>query len=110
MLAHLNCASIINNNAMNNLKPILLLIVLSVFTLVSGFAQTKTYPVQWKKVEDLVKKNLPKSALEEVRSIYAMAKKDKQDAQVIKSLLYIYNLQEQSREDNNVKSITELEK
>jgi hypothetical protein len=51
-------------------------------------AQTpiKNYEKEWKKVEDFVNKNLPKSALHEVKKIYELAKKDQQDAQVIKSL------------------------
>ena len=34
-------------------------------------------------------KGLPKSALEEVKKIYTLAKAEKQDAQVIKALVYI---------------------
>ena len=37
----------------------------------------KKYGTAWKKVEDLVKKKLPKSALTEVKKIYQLAKKEK---------------------------------
>lgn len=70
----------------------------------------KNYDAAWKKVEDFVKKNLPKSALTEVKNIYALAKKENQDAQVIKSLLYITGLQTETRENNESFSITEIEK
>lgn len=70
----------------------------------------KKYEKEWKKVDDFVKKNLPKSALTEVQNIYALAKKEKQDAQVIKALLYITDLQSETREKNEELSIAELEK
>ena len=70
----------------------------------------KKYGTAWKKVEDLVKKKLPKSALTEVKKIYQLAKKEKQDAQVIKSLVYITGLQGENREDNEIFSIAEMEK
>ena len=70
----------------------------------------KNYEKEWKKVEDLTQKGLPKSALEEVKKIYALAKKEKQDAQVIKSLVYMTGLQSENREDNAQFSIAEVEK
>jgi len=69
----------------------------------------KNYDKEWKKVEQFSQKGLPQSALTEVKKIYALAKKEKQDAQVIKSLLYISGLQEDTREDNDVLSIREME-
>ena len=70
----------------------------------------KKYEAAWKKVEDYVKKNLPKSALTEVKQIYQLAKKEKQDAQIVKSLVYMTGLQTENREDNQAFSITEIEK
>ena len=70
----------------------------------------KNYDAAWKRVEDFVKKKLPKSALTEVKKIYQLAKKEKQDAQIIKSLVYITGLQSENREDNEVFSIKEIEK
>ncbi len=76
-----------------------------------SFAQVKNYENQWKTVDELVqKKNLPKSALEEVKKIYALAKKEKQDAQVIKSLVYMTGLQQDNRENNHVQAIKDIEK
>lgn len=89
-----------------------LLTLLAFILLVSGklFAQNK-YEVQWKKVDGLIeKKNLPKSALAEVKKIYALAKKEKNDAQIIKSLVYMMGLQEDTREENEIASIKELDK
>lgn len=70
----------------------------------------KKYESAWKKVEEYVKKNLPKSALTEVKQIYQLAKKEKQDAQIIKSLVYMTGLQTENREDNQAFSISEIEK
>src|SRR4051794_30407258 len=50
----------------------------------------KSYDSDWKKVDDLIqKRNLPQSALAEVKKIYARAKKEGRDAEVIRSLVYI---------------------
>lgn len=70
----------------------------------------KNYDALWKKVNDFVEKELPKSALKEARNIYTLAKKEKQDAQIIKSLVFITSLQQQIREDNEVLSVQEIEK
>ncbi|MGC4036780.1 MAG: hypothetical protein QM764_12545 [Chitinophagaceae bacterium] len=69
------------------------------------------YEKQWKNVDDFIKKNLPKSALTEVKKIYTLAKKggSTQDAQVIKSLVYIANLQQETREDDQQAAIKEFE-
>jgi Bacterial Alpha-2-macroglobulin MG10 domain/MG2 domain/Alpha-2-macroglobulin family len=76
----------------------------------SSQVPVKNYDTAWKKVEGFVKKNLPKSALTEVKKIYELAKKEKQDAQVIKSLVYMTGLQQENREDNEIFSISEIEK
>ncbi|HEV7379702.1 MAG TPA: MG2 domain-containing protein, partial [Dyadobacter sp.] len=69
-----------------------------------------SYNKQWKQVEDFVSKGLPDSALEEVKTIYQTAKRDKDQAQVIKATVYMANLQNENREHNAVLSIAELEK
>ncbi|MBK8606914.1 MAG: alpha-2-macroglobulin [Chitinophagaceae bacterium] len=93
-------------------KPIILLVTIFSFFSMISFSQNpiKNYEKEWKKVEDFVNKGLPKSALTEVKLIYALAKKEKQDAQVIKSLVYMMGLQSENREENAVFSITEIEK
>ena len=68
------------------------------------------YTTSWKKVTDLLeKKNLPESALKEVKNIYAQAKKEKNDAQQLKALVYIGSLMEENTEDANIKYIQQLE-
>src|SRR5215212_8743340 len=95
------------------MKPLTFLVTILLLIFCSGelMAQVKTYSAQWKKVDELIqKKNLPKSALEEVKKIYALAKKEKQDAQIIKSLVYMIGLQQGNREDNGMQAIKEIEK
>ncbi len=87
--------------------PLLLLIL---FAMNASGQTIKNYDQEWKKVEDLVKKGLPKSAYEEVQKIYAMAVRDKQEAQIIKALVYRINVQDETREDNAANAIKELEK
>jgi len=94
------------------IKPISLTLTLfSLFAMhISGQNPIRNYEAAWKKVEAFVEKGLPKSALTETKKIYDLAKKEKQDAQVIKSLVYMTGLQSENREDNEVFSIAEIEK
>ena len=95
-------------------KTLLLLLSILCFVLFNTTASAqaiKKYEIQWKKVDELIqKKNLPKSALEEVKKIYALAKKEKQDAQIIKAVVYMVGLQRETREDNESLAIDEIEK
>ncbi|MBK7433531.1 MAG: hypothetical protein IPI66_06240 [Chitinophagaceae bacterium] len=69
-------------------------------------AQTKdNYEKNWKKVEDLEKKGLNKSALQEVLSIYTMAQRDNNDAQQIKSCMYQVKYRNLIEEDSQEKNI-----
>lgn len=94
------------------IKHFFLIITLFILTIMDASSQqpVKNYEKEWKQIDDLVKKGLPKSALVETKKIYDLAKKEKQDAQVIKSLVYITTLQNEIREDNTVLSIAEVEK
>ncbi len=77
---------------------------------VHGQKPVNKYDASWKKVEALVNKGLPKSALAEVKKIYSLAKKERQDGQMIKSLIYMTGLQESNREDNEMFSMDEIAK
>jgi hypothetical protein len=70
----------------------------------------KTYDSQWRIVEGHQAKGLPKSALEEIEKIYQVAKKEKQDAQVIKAAVYMITLQTENQEDHDIAAIRALEK
>ncbi len=75
-------------------------------------AQPKyNYDAAWKKVDELVtKKGLTESALKEVQVIYNNAKKEKNDAQLIKALVFRVNLQQAKEEDADIKAIQQIEK
>lgn len=78
----------------------------------SLFAQNKfNYTAAWKKADDLLsKKGLTESALKEVKTIYDAAKKEKNNGQLLKSVLFRLSLQQQKEEDADVKAIAEIEK
>jgi uncharacterized protein YfaS (alpha-2-macroglobulin family) len=63
------------------------------------------YSSNWKKVEELEKKGLTKSAQTEVINIYTLALKDNNDAQQIKSCMYqikYRNMVEEDSHENNI--------
>ncbi|GLU55788.1 alpha-2-macroglobulin family protein [Dyadobacter frigoris] len=68
------------------------------------------YEAQWKSVKNYADKGLSQSALTEVKKIYQLAKKENQEAQVIKAVIYMIDLQSQNQENAEINSITELEK
>src|SRR5688500_5857552 len=95
-----------------NIHALCVLAILFLFFPINSPAQIKNtnYTTQWKKVEELINKELTKSASEEVTKIYEAAKESKNDPQVIRALIYRINLQQNVEEDANVKSIITVEK
>lgn len=70
-----------------------------------------SYNTQWKIIDALIqKKHLPKSALAIVKKIYGRAKREGNDVQLLKTLIYQIDLQEETREDNELLAIAEIEK
>src|SRR5882672_5735656 len=68
------------------------------------------YDKSWKKTDSLInQKGLTQSALEEVNKIYTSAKKEKNNAQIIKALIYKLSLQ-QKKEGDVINNIKELDK
>jgi len=88
----------------------ILLLLHFVSTNINAQNLANPYSKQWKLVDDHLSKNLPASALEEVKKIYQSAKKENDQAQLIKATVYMANPQNQNREDNAALSILELEK
>src|SRR5688500_15727815 len=84
-------------------------LVLSVLIL-SASAQ-RQYSNEWKRIDSLIEKSgLLKTALKEVNNIYASAKKDRNDIQVIKALLYRMSINDQLSEEGRYENIRMLEK
>ncbi|HNA92095.1 MAG TPA: hypothetical protein PKZ71_07575, partial [Chitinophagaceae bacterium] len=94
------------------IKKLFLFITFTSFIAMNANSQqpVKNYENLWKKVESFSKKGLPKSAMGELKNIYVLAKKEGQDAQVIKAMTYGISLQNETREDNGIFSIADVEK
>src|SRR5882672_8900120 len=93
------------------LKILFLSILVSgMLSIAHGQAPVKNYEAAWKKVAELQLNGLPASAMIELKKIYAQAKKDGQDAQVIRSVYFMSNFQSDTRENNESLSIAEIEK
>ncbi len=96
----------------------ILIVVVSSFTLFSTSCisansmdpspEYKTYEQDWKKVDSLQNKGLPKSALEVVESIYNKAKKENNHPQFIKATLYKLKLKSDFEEDFMESTISDI--
>jgi len=74
-------------------------------------APKTNYDVLWKKVDSLYsKKGLTKSALDEVNKIYALAKKENAQPQIIKALIYKSGLEQNLNDDGDIKNMQFWEK
>jgi len=85
-----------------------LLILLSVL-LTAFYAPGNGFDKLWKKVENYQKKGLPKSAIKVVDEIYTVAKKEHNNPQVLKALIFKASLVSSHEEDYLVKSINTFE-
>ena len=96
---------------MKRLQIFLLIILAAVIT--SGFMmcseKENNFMKDWKKVDQLAKKGLPKSALKIVDSIYLVSKQNNNTPQVLKSLIYRVSLQSQFEENDLAHAITIFE-
>ena len=86
------------------IKNLFLVILMLTGISLTTMAQNN-YAKNWKKIEDLEKKGLTKSALQEVMFIYNLAIKEGNDAQQIKSSMYqikYRNMVEEDSHENNI--------
>ena len=86
---------------MNKLLAALLLIpFMAHFNL---FAAGDEYPYEkaWKQVDSLENKGLPRSALEVVEKIYAVADEEQNDAQLVKALIHVMKYHDQIEEKSD---------
>ncbi|HRP33096.1 MAG TPA: MG2 domain-containing protein, partial [Agriterribacter sp.] len=95
---------------MRFIKPLLLSVICTLI-FIQLKSQTKmSYDAAWKKVDQLIEeKGLPQTALAEVKKIYQRAKKEKNQAQLTKALLYQINLEQPLTEDGTEDGIRTLE-
>ena len=90
---------------MRHLVKITLLII--IMTLTTATASADKYSRAWKKVEKYIKEDLPESAAKEINHIWDMAAKDDNGRQMLKSAVYITQVQ-QSYAENSIKEGIEL--
>ncbi len=95
---------------MNTLKLLLTITILTVTSTTMTAQTIRNYEADWKKAEEYIQKGLPSSAGEVVLQIYKKAKSEKQEAQVVKALVYLNAVQQENRENNEIMSIREIEK
>lgn len=95
---------VIKTEPMFSKRMLVVIFLLTVMPTVTMSQINNEYFTNWKKVEELEKKGLTKSALQEVLKIYNLAIKDNNDAQQIKTCMYQVKyrnmLDEDSRENN----------
>ncbi len=78
---------------------------------ISAQQKMDNYDKSWEKIDTLIQKSgLVKSALTEVNNIYTKAKKENNEPQVIKALIYKMSLAEGLSEQSNYENIELLEK
>ncbi|HUQ64795.1 MAG TPA: alpha-2-macroglobulin family protein [Flavitalea sp.] len=79
-------------------------------SILSAHAQ-RTFIKEWKRIDSLIEKSgLPKSALREVNAVYVAAKKEKNDVQAIRALVYRMTLNDQLSDSGRYENIELLEK
>ncbi|HLO82696.1 MAG TPA: alpha-2-macroglobulin family protein [Chitinophagaceae bacterium] len=85
--------------------------VLAILTVSLTMAQTPTnYTEKWKKVKDLLNnRGLTKTAIAEIEKIYQLAKKENQEAQQVKALIYLAEYGENLDEAGEINGIKKLE-
>jgi hypothetical protein len=76
----------------------------------SNASQFLSFKKQWKQVDSLSSLGQPKSALEIVEKIYNQSKKEKNDPQFIKAVIYQLKLQADFREEALASTIRDLKK
>src|ERR1700679_71867 len=90
-------------------KGLLLLLVCLSFFLVH--AQQDAYEWRWQRVDSLMnKKGLTVSALAEVNTIFSLARREKNEGQSIKALLFRLRLEQNRSEEGVPSAIRELAK
>ncbi|MBL7697339.1 MAG: alpha-2-macroglobulin [Chitinophagaceae bacterium] len=81
------------------------------FLMAMGASAQRQYLKEWKRIDSLVEKaGLVKTALKEVNAIYTSAKKENNDVQVIKALVYRMSLNDQVSDSGRYENIALLEK
>ena len=82
-----------------------LLILLSVVLSSFAYGNPKSYDSYWKEIDQLIEKQLPKSALPLLDEVYAKAEQEKNQPQQLKTITYRFKILNQIEEEPLVASI-----
>ena len=96
---------VLNAKLMRYLLRISILTI--IMTLTCATASADKYSRAWKKVDELIKKDQPQSAAREITAIWDMAAKDNESRQMLKSAVYLTQVQ-QTYAENSVTDGIEL--
>lgn len=89
--------------------PLLVILFFSTFSI--GMAQSNVYDRYWKQIDTLLLKDkLPESATRLLDKVYALAKKEGRQDQLLKTLVYRLSLLAEKEEDSDLLQIRLLEK
>ncbi|HSK11937.1 MAG TPA: hypothetical protein VK907_01925 [Phnomibacter sp.] len=91
-------------------RSLIILVTLSLTYLIVMAQISFNYNTAWLKVESALEQGKPKTAAEEIDKIYAMAKKDQNEAQMVKAIVYKSRTVQQVEEDGWIKNIIAFEK
>lgn len=92
------------------MKQGLILLVLCIIGIVSYAQPGVSYDQRWRVVDSLIeKKGLTVTALGEVNKIYSLARKEKNEGQLIKALVYRIRLEERRSDEGLPAAIREME-
>ena len=91
--------------------------VIALYLLCTGcfIARSQTtpagYAARWKVIDSLIiQKDLTTTALQEVNTVYTLARQEKNEPQAIRALVYLLSLEQAKSEDGVIPAINELEK
>ncbi len=99
----------VTNHTCMHLRKIIFLLAFTSCSCIT-FSQI-SYDKSWKKIDSLIDKaGLPKTALAEVNTVYAKAKKENNMTQALKALIYRINLSEQLNDNDRNETFSSLEK
>ncbi|MBC7851787.1 MAG: alpha-2-macroglobulin, partial [Chitinophagaceae bacterium] len=88
-----------------------ILVCIAIFSNASAQPGSGKYDKAWSRIDSLLsKRGLIETAVAEVNKLYTMAKAEKQDAQIIKALVYRMSMRSMKEENASTTNIREIEK
>jgi uncharacterized protein YfaS (alpha-2-macroglobulin family) len=105
-----NIIGIFQENTPHSMRLLTVLLALVLTTFYAPVMAQYNYQHEWKKVTDLETKGLPRAALEAAEAIYKQARKDKQEVQQLKALIFRMKYTENFSENARAGTLVEIDK